>query len=93
MKKTKVNIHRNPRIIAGSAKGTQLLVSPSARVRPTSLRLRESLFGMLDSLEADYSYILDLYAGSVLSVLRHYREEKALLFLWNRIEAQQQLFE
>ena len=64
MKKSRVNTYRSPRIIAGSAKGTQLHVSPSARVRPTSLRLRESLFGMLDSLEADYSCILDLYAGS-----------------------------
>ncbi len=64
MRRTKVNIRRNPRVIAGSAKGAQLLVSPSARVRPTSLRLRESLFGILDSLKADYSYILDLYAGS-----------------------------
>ena len=32
--------------------------------RPTSARLRESLFGMLEAADADLSSVLDLYAGS-----------------------------
>ena len=52
------------RIIAGRAGGARLDV-PSAGTRPTSDRVRESLFGSLDSADAiDGARVLDLYAGS-----------------------------
>lgn len=52
------------RIIAGSARGV-LLRSPAGRqIRPTSARLRESLFSMLDAAETDLASVVDLYAGS-----------------------------
>ncbi|TFB17899.1 16S rRNA (guanine(966)-N(2))-methyltransferase RsmD [Microbacterium sp. 3H14] len=52
------------RIIAGRARGTRLDV-PGAGTRPTSDRVRESLFGALESLSAiDGARVLDLYAGS-----------------------------
>lgn len=55
---------RVTRIIAGSAGGTRLDV-PSASTRPTSDRVRESLFGALESMAAiDGARVLDLYAGS-----------------------------
>jgi 16S rRNA (guanine966-N2)-methyltransferase len=38
---------------------------PSAHVtRPTAGRLREALFSMLEAAEADFTSVLDLYAGS-----------------------------
>lgn len=52
------------RIIAGSARGIRLEV-PSAGTRPTSDRVRESLFGALESADAiSGARVLDLYAGS-----------------------------
>ncbi|MFK0241385.1 16S rRNA (guanine(966)-N(2))-methyltransferase RsmD [Microbacterium sp. NPDC090281] len=52
------------RIIAGSARGARLEV-PGAGTRPTSDRVRESLFGALESLSAiSGARVLDLYAGS-----------------------------
>lgn len=52
------------RIIAGAAKGLRLEV-PAAGTRPTSDRVRESLFGALDSADAiEDARVLDLYAGS-----------------------------
>lgn len=52
------------RIIAGTAGGTRLEV-PDAGTRPTSDRVRESLFGSLESAGAiDDARVLDLYAGS-----------------------------
>jgi 16S rRNA (guanine966-N2)-methyltransferase len=52
------------RIIAGSARGARLEV-PSAGTRPTSDRVRESLFGALESADAlAGARVLDLYAGS-----------------------------
>lgn len=52
------------RIIAGSAGGTRLDV-PGQGTRPTSDRVRESLFGALESMDAiDGARVLDLYAGS-----------------------------
>ncbi len=57
------------RIIAGSAKGRRLSV-PAKGTRPTSDRVRESLFNTLNSelLAADESWsdvsVLDLYAGT-----------------------------
>ena len=52
------------RIIAGSAGGTRLEV-PGHGTRPTSDRVRESLFGALESMDAiDDARVLDLYSGS-----------------------------
>ena len=52
------------RIISGRAGGARLDV-PSTGTRPTSDRVRESLFGSLESADAiDGARVLDLYAGS-----------------------------
>ncbi|WP_045258708.1 16S rRNA (guanine(966)-N(2))-methyltransferase RsmD [Microbacterium hydrocarbonoxydans] len=52
------------RIIAGRARGARLEV-PSTGTRPTSDRVRESLFGALESADAlAGARVLDLYAGS-----------------------------
>jgi 16S rRNA (guanine966-N2)-methyltransferase len=52
------------RIIAGAAGGVRLDV-PSSGTRPTSDRVRESLFGALESSGAlDGARVVDLYAGS-----------------------------
>lgn len=55
---------RVTRIIAGRA-GSVTLEVPDAGTRPTSDRVRESLFGALESLDAlRGATVLDLYAGS-----------------------------
>jgi 16S rRNA (guanine966-N2)-methyltransferase len=55
---------RVTRIIAGTARGARLEV-PGAGTRPTSDRVRESLFGSLESADAIAdARVLDLYAGS-----------------------------
>ena len=55
---------RVTRIIAGAARGIRLEV-PGAGTRPTSDRVRESVFGALESMQAiDGARALDLYAGS-----------------------------
>ncbi|MFZ1361536.1 MAG: 16S rRNA (guanine(966)-N(2))-methyltransferase RsmD [Candidatus Nanopelagicales bacterium] len=53
------------RIIAGAAKGRALVV-PKSGTRPTSDRVKESLFSMLDARINDWSsqIVLDLFAGS-----------------------------
>ncbi|GAB3631414.1 16S rRNA (guanine(966)-N(2))-methyltransferase RsmD [Microbacterium shaanxiense] len=52
------------RIIAGLARGLRLDV-PGSGTRPTSDRVRESLFGALESMGViDDARVLDLYAGS-----------------------------
>ena len=53
------------RVVAGSA-GGRLLRAPAGRAtRPTSDRVREAVFSMLDSLDAiDGADVLDLFAGS-----------------------------
>lgn len=52
------------RIIAGGARGIRLAV-PARGTRPTSDRVRESLFAGLESAGAlDGARVLDLYAGS-----------------------------
>ncbi|UWF78444.1 MULTISPECIES: 16S rRNA (guanine(966)-N(2))-methyltransferase RsmD [Microbacterium] len=52
------------RIIAGAARGVRLDV-PGAGTRPTSDRVRESLFGALESMDAVHgARVLDLYAGT-----------------------------
>ena len=53
-----------PRVIAGSARGIELRQPPGRGTRPTSGRLREALFSMLEAAEADFTEVLDLYAGT-----------------------------
>ncbi len=52
------------RVIAGSARGIELRQPRGRGTRPTSGRLREALFGMLEAADADFSNLLDLYAGT-----------------------------
>ena len=52
------------RVIAGTARGRTLRLPPGRATRPTSDRLRESIFSMLDAAAVDMSETLDLYAGS-----------------------------
>src|SRR5919202_510396 len=51
------------RVIAGAYKGRTLKSPPSMHVRPTSDRLRETLFNVIASRVPE-SRFLDLYAGS-----------------------------
>lgn len=53
-----------PRVIAGSARGIELRQPRGRGTRPTSGRLREALFSMLEAAEADFTEVLDLYAGT-----------------------------
>jgi 16S rRNA (guanine966-N2)-methyltransferase len=52
------------RVIAGSARGLMLKRPRAGLTRPTSGRLREALFAMLESAGVDFERVLDLYAGS-----------------------------
>jgi 16S rRNA (guanine966-N2)-methyltransferase len=51
------------RVSGGSANGIMLKM-PSIKTRPTSSRLKESLFGILESANLLRSSVIDLYAGS-----------------------------
>jgi 16S rRNA (guanine966-N2)-methyltransferase len=53
-----------PRVIAGSARGIELRQPKGRGTRPTSGRLREALFSMLEAAGADFAQVLDLYAGT-----------------------------
>ena len=52
------------RVIGGSARGLLLRTPPGGETRPTSARLRESLFGMLEAAGTPLDSVVDLYAGS-----------------------------
>jgi 16S rRNA (guanine966-N2)-methyltransferase len=53
------------RVIAGSAKGHHLKATPGRATRPTSDKIKGSLFAMLDSLYGvQDARVLDLYAGT-----------------------------
>ena len=52
------------RVVAGEARGRQIVAPEGTQTRPTSDRVRESIFNMLFSLGAiDDVKALDLYAG------------------------------
>jgi 16S rRNA (guanine(966)-N(2))-methyltransferase RsmD len=55
---------RRPRIIAGEAGGRRLAVPGGEAVRPTSDRVKESLFSALGPGRLVGARVLDLYAGS-----------------------------
>jgi 16S rRNA (guanine966-N2)-methyltransferase len=52
------------RVIAGKAKGQRLKSLRGSGLRPTSDLLRGAIFSMLESMAADWSRVLDLYAGT-----------------------------
>lgn len=53
------------RVIAGSARGRRLIAPPGNSVRPTTDRVRESMFNRLDSLGLIRGAVfVDLFAGS-----------------------------
>jgi 16S rRNA (guanine966-N2)-methyltransferase len=52
------------RVIAGTARGRVLRLPTGAATRPTSGRLREALFSILEAANVDFERVLDLYAGS-----------------------------
>lgn len=52
------------RVVSGEARGRQIVAPEGNRTRPTSDRVRESIFNMLFSLGAiDDTVVVDLYAG------------------------------
>lgn len=55
---------RNPRIIAGEAGGRRLFVPAGDAIRPTSDRVKESIFAALGPGRLVGARVLDLYAGS-----------------------------
>ena len=55
---------KRPRIIAGEAGGRRLIVPPGERVRPTSDRVKESLFSALGPDRIVGARVLDLYSGT-----------------------------
>ena len=55
---------KKPRIIAGEAGGRRLVVPAGEGVRPTSDRVKESLFSALGPERLVAARVLDLYAGS-----------------------------
>jgi 16S rRNA (guanine966-N2)-methyltransferase len=52
------------RVTGGSARGTPLLAPRGLGTRPTTDRVREAIFSILYSIDADLSRVLDLYAGT-----------------------------
>jgi 16S rRNA (guanine966-N2)-methyltransferase len=58
------NSPKKPRIIAGEAGGRRLAVPPGERVRPTSDRVKESLFSALGPGRLVGARVLDLYSGT-----------------------------
>jgi len=52
------------RVVGGSARGVPLRAPRGRGTRPTTGRLRESLFSMLEAAGVDCSSVLDLYAGT-----------------------------
>ena len=51
-------------MIAGIARGVPLRGPRDEATRPTASRLREALFSILESADADDAVVLDLYAGT-----------------------------
>jgi 16S rRNA (guanine966-N2)-methyltransferase len=52
------------RITAGKAKGYHLRVPKSDLVRPTTDKFRQALFSIMENMAADWSEMLDLFAGT-----------------------------
>lgn len=52
------------RVTGGTSRGTPLTAPKGADTRPTTDRVREAIFSILFSMDADLSQVLDLYAGT-----------------------------
>lgn len=52
------------RIIAGKAKGQNIKSPKSVSIRPTSDLIRGAIFSILESMDADWSSVLEFYAGT-----------------------------
>jgi 16S rRNA (guanine966-N2)-methyltransferase len=52
------------RVTGGTSRGTPLIAPKGAETRPTTDRVREAIFSILYSMDADLSHVLDLYAGT-----------------------------
>jgi 16S rRNA (guanine966-N2)-methyltransferase len=52
------------RVIAGSAKGCIIKVPKGTPTRPATELVRGAIFSILNSLDADWSSVLDLFSGS-----------------------------
>jgi len=52
------------RVIGGEARGRSLKGPPRSGVRPTTDQVREAMFGILASHDADFAAVLDLYSGT-----------------------------
>ena len=52
------------RVIAGTAKGCIIKVPKGTPTRPATELVRGAIFSILDSLNADWSRVLDLFSGS-----------------------------
>jgi len=52
------------RIIAGKAKGKYIKSPKGVSLRPASDLIRGAIFSILESIDADWSSVLDLYAGT-----------------------------
>lgn len=57
-------IIKNMRVIAGSVKGCIIKVPKGTPTRPATELVRGAIFSILDSLDADWSSVLDLFSGS-----------------------------
>lgn len=55
---------RGPRVIGGSVGGIELRWPKTGATRPTTGKMREALFSMLEAARVDFDEVLDLYAGS-----------------------------
>lgn len=55
---------RGPRVIGGTVGGIELRSPKSGATRPTTGKLREALFSMLEAAAVPFDEVLDLYAGS-----------------------------
>jgi len=51
-------------VTGGISKGKKLKLPDEKLTRPTSQKMREALFSIIDNFEKDYRLVYDLYAGS-----------------------------
>ena len=70
------------RVIAGTARSMPLKTVEGSDTRPTTDRIKETLFNILQT-EIYGSRFLDLFSGSGALELKHLAEEQKKLFLWN----------
>ena len=55
---------RGPRVIGGTVGGIELRWPKTGATRPTTGKMREALFSMLEAADGSFDEVLDLYAGS-----------------------------